>query len=155
MGRFASPSVEIGYLLLPALWAGLLIGVAFIATPAKFRASSLTRPVALDVGRTTFTIWNNIEWIVLALFLPLVTFTQAGPFQAAAVGALAILLLIQSMVLLPALSSRIGTIIAGGRLPPSPDHFIYITIDSLKLFVLAAIIWKQYERIGPLIAQLR
>ena len=34
--------------MVPALWVGLLTGVAFIATPAKFYAALITRPVALD-----------------------------------------------------------------------------------------------------------
>jgi len=36
------------------VWMGIVIGVSFLATPVKFTADSLTRPVALDVGRATF-----------------------------------------------------------------------------------------------------
>jgi hypothetical protein len=32
------------------LWAGVLIGVSFLAAPAKFNAATLTLPVAMDVG---------------------------------------------------------------------------------------------------------
>lgn len=39
-------------LLLAVLWAGLLLGVSFLATPVKFLAPSLSLPVALDVGGT-------------------------------------------------------------------------------------------------------
>ncbi|MGH6868523.1 MAG: hypothetical protein ACREDA_06585 [Methylocella sp.] len=42
-------------ILLPVLWIGVLIGISFIATPIKFKARSLTLPVALDVGQTTFS----------------------------------------------------------------------------------------------------
>ena len=66
-----SPLVDLAYLLLPALWIGLLVGVCFIATPAKFQAQSLSLPVALDVGRSTFAIWNNVEWILIAFVVPL------------------------------------------------------------------------------------
>lgn len=34
-------------LLLATLWAGLLLGVSFLATPVKFLAPSLSLPVAL------------------------------------------------------------------------------------------------------------
>jgi hypothetical protein len=40
------------------LWAGMLLGVSFIATPAKFLAPSLPLAQALDVGRSSFTSWR-------------------------------------------------------------------------------------------------
>ncbi len=43
------------------LWAGAVVGISFIATPAKFLAESLDRPTALDVGRTTFHVFGLIE----------------------------------------------------------------------------------------------
>lgn len=132
-------------LVLPTLWAGLLIGVSFIATPAKFEARSLALPVALDVGRTTFAIWNNIEWLLLAITGPIMIFLSHDIFSIAAIGAVDILLLVQSMSLLPALNTRTSTIIAGRRLPPSSDHFLYVAFDALKLGILTAIIWKQGE----------
>ena len=72
---FKSPLVDIAHLLVPVLWLGLLIGVSFIATPAKFVAASLTLPVAVDVGRVTFAFFNEIEWgmfalLVIAIVLP-------------------------------------------------------------------------------------
>ncbi len=36
------------------IWAGLLLGVSFIATPAKFLAPSLPMAQALDVGDGPF-----------------------------------------------------------------------------------------------------
>jgi hypothetical protein len=50
-------------------WLGLLIGVAFLATPAKFLAPSLSLPVALDVGRQTFYVFNKVEWVMGAVLL--------------------------------------------------------------------------------------
>jgi hypothetical protein len=61
------------------IWAGLLIGVSFVATPAKFLAPSLALAQALDVGRWTFYVLAWIEWgfvsVVAAL---LVTTRQPG-----------------------------------------------------------------------------
>jgi hypothetical protein len=147
--------LDIAFLLAPTLWAGLLLGVSFIATPAKFHALSLTRPAALDVGRATFAVWNNVEWFVLAVLVSMVVLTRADLFAAAAVGALVVLLMIQSLMLLPLLNDRVVTIIAGGRPPPSSDHLIYVAVDAIKLLILAAIVWKQGERIAPLFAYLR
>ena len=44
------------------IWAGVLLGVSFIATPAKFLAPSLPMAEALDVGRWTFHVLSLVEW---------------------------------------------------------------------------------------------
>jgi len=141
------PLMEIACLLVPSLWAGLLAGVSFIAIPALFRAQSLTLPLALDAGRTTFARWNAIEWLLLGMMVLAMVFTRPGAFAIASAGALDILFLIQSMILLPALNNRVATIIAGKKPPPASDRLLYITIDVLKLCILAAVVWKQAGRI--------
>lgn len=135
--------MDIICIVLPGIWAGLLMGVSFVATPAKFCAASLSLPVALDIGRATFAIWNNVEWLLLAMATFAILEAKAGVFSMAAAGALNLLLLIQSMILLPSLNKRATTIIGGGRPNPSFDHATYIATDFLKLCILTAIIWKQ------------
>jgi uncharacterized membrane protein len=44
------------------LWVGSVLGVSFIAAPTKFMASHLTMPVALEVGKVTFHVFNKVEW---------------------------------------------------------------------------------------------
>lgn len=46
------------------VWAGMVLGVSFLATAAKFLVPSLPRPVALDVGRHTFQVFG---WVEMAL----------------------------------------------------------------------------------------
>jgi hypothetical protein len=122
------------------LWAGMLIGVSWIATPVKFAAPSLTMPVALDVGRVTFHLFNRIEW-GLAVLLLIVTFvnrTRSGlPLLLAAVAA--VLVLLQTIWLLPALDERVAVVIAGGTPPASSLHLWYIIIEAVKLVLLLAV----------------
>ena len=54
------------------LWAGLLFGVSFVATPAKFLAPSLPMAQALDVGRWTFHVLALIEWGLVVVVAVLV-----------------------------------------------------------------------------------
>jgi hypothetical protein len=49
---------------LALFWLGLLAGVSFLATPVKFMAPSLSLPVALDVGRQTFSVFNPLELLL-------------------------------------------------------------------------------------------
>lgn len=123
-----------GRLLL--VWAGLALGVAFLATPAKFLAPSLALPVALDVGRHTFRIYNRVE---IALLLVLVGFAARSPMRrpwAAALALPALVLVAETAWLLPALDARVGVILAGGRPPPSSLHIVYVAAEALKLLWL-------------------
>ena len=145
-GPVSTPLVDVAYLIVPALWIGMLVGVCFIATPAKFRAPTLSLKVALDVGRTTFATWNNAEWVLLALTMPLMFYSQDRFDSVLAFGAVGVLLLTQTMVLMPTLNERIVTIVAGGRPAASSDHTIYIAADILKIGILASIVWREGSR---------
>jgi hypothetical protein len=149
----SAPLMEIACLLLPCLWAGLLVGVSFIATPAKFYAPSLSRAVALDVGRTTYARWNNVEWVLFGLVAFAIVLARPSVFALAAAGVLDILFLIQSMILLPSLNKRVSAVIKGGNLPAASDHLLYVTIDIAKLCILAAVAWKQGAHIIAALGQ--
>lgn len=114
------PSFGVTGLALVMFWIGLLVGVSFLATPAKFMAPSLALPVALDVGRYTFAIFNRVERILAAALLILVfvrPMNAAIATGAAAVAAL--IVLVEAVWLLPALDQRVGLIIAGHQAPAS------------------------------------
>ena len=46
-------------------WSGIVIGVSFMDAPRKFKTPSLTRSVALDVGRTLFSLLHQVERVLL------------------------------------------------------------------------------------------
>lgn len=146
------PWTSIGLLVLPVLWVGLLIGVSFIATPVKFQAPSLELPVALDVGQVTFALFNRIEWalVVLLAFLALASgFPRVWGFL---LGLVVVLLAVQSFWLLPELTARIQSIIAGQMPPPSSHHMLYAWAEAIKLVALLGMagtaIWR-LQRLKP------
>ena len=150
-GPASPPLVDLAYLLFPALWIGLLTGVCFIATLAKFHAPSLSRQAALDVGRTTFAAWNHVEWGLLILALPLLLYSENRLDSVLAFGMVGAVLLTQTMVLLPVLNGRAGAIIAGAKPAPSADHAVYVAADILKTAILASIIWREWARFVSLL----
>lgn len=119
------------------LWAGILFGVSFLATPAKFSAPSLTLPVAVDVGRSTFAVLNRVELGCAVLSLGLLA---AGASRASvvrlALGLAALGLLLETLWLLPALEERAQMVIDRGTPPASSLHDVYIGIDAAKLIAL-------------------
>lgn len=145
---FSTPPVDIAHAAVPLVWAGLLVGVSFIATPAKFYAPSLSLPVALDVGRVTFALFNIVEWISLAALVVAVVFSGPSAFSSAMTALLAALLAAQTVWLLPVLNERIGAIVAGHSPPPAPYHWVYIGMDMAKVGLLIAIAWTQAVKLS-------
>jgi hypothetical protein len=127
-------------ILLPTLWVGVLVGVSFIATPVKFRAPGLTRPVALDVGRVTFHLFSRIEWVFAALLLGICTAADGVVWRLPLAGAIVGLVVLQSAWLLPVLDRRVAAIVAGGALTPSHTHRVYAAAEGAKLLALVVLI---------------
>jgi hypothetical protein len=134
-------------LVVATLWAGLLTGVSFIATPAKFMAPSLSLPVALDVGRQTFLVFNRFEIGIAVVLLALLTWHYRTWFGIGLGGVMLACVLVETIWLLPLLDARVTIIIAGGVPPPSSLHRLYIGIESIKLLGLFILIVQSYRLI--------
>lgn len=128
------------------LWAGLILGVSFIATPVKFMAPHLTMPVALEIGKVTFHFFNKIEWGI-CLFVVLITANiRASSFKWFFTGILLIILILETFWLLPALDVRVEQVISGGPLTPGLLHWFYIGADILKVMIaLMGAYWITYQ----------
>ena len=127
------------------LWAGGLLGVSFIAAPAKFWAPSLTLPVALDVGRHTFQFFNKLELVALVILLILV-FRATGDFLTRGLAILiGVLLLFQTFWLLPILDHRVSIVLQGQTPPESRLHLVYIASDVWRFLLLFSIPWRCRE----------
>ncbi len=119
------------------LWAGVLFGVAFLATPAKFSAPSLTLPVALEVGRATFEALNRAEVAFALLSAGLVLAGGASrPLLVTLCAVAWVGLLLEILWLLPLLDQRAQLVIDGGTPVDSPLHDLYIAIDAVKFLAL-------------------
>lgn len=126
------------------IWSGLLFGVSFVATPAKFLAPSLRLPQALDVGRWTFHVLTLIEWglvVAAALLVWACRLRVAEGWMWVMMGLIIIAaaLGIESFLLRPILDARVLDIVAGRSVPPSALHDVYICLDALKLVLIFAV----------------
>lgn len=120
-----------------ALWSGIVIGVSFIATIAKFAAPSLTRPVALEVGTHTFAMLARIEWGLLAGLALLILLAGIRRYRLIFFAVLAVILVVEALWIFPQLSARTALVIAGQPLPPSPLHGLSVAAESSKTLLLA------------------
>lgn len=123
------------------VWTGMVIGVSGLATPVKFQASSLSLPVALEVGHVTFRAFSRVEWLLTLLLL--LSGAMAGLRARAGlwlpIGLIAAVVLAQAFWLLPVLDARIAAVISGNPFPPSHVHLFYVIAEGAKLVMLLAI----------------
>lgn len=133
------PLAETALVFVAVLWAGMLAGVSFLATPVKFQAASLSLPVALEVGRVTFWTFSRVEWGLALLLGAAALFPPASRFVVACVLLIASMVAVQALWLLPLLDARVEAVIAGASLPPSPHHLLYALAEAAKLLLLCAV----------------
>jgi len=122
--------------LVVLLWTGVLFGVSFLATPAKFQAPSLSLAVAVDVGRATFHLLNRVEMFFAVLAAVLAAGGGCKRLAQIGVAIAAVLTALETFWLLPALDERAELVIAGLGVEPSRLHDVYIGLDLTKLAVL-------------------
>lgn len=114
----------------------MTIGVAMIATPARFSAATITRPIALDVGRVVFAALNKAELAALIILLVIVRVSGKATQLWAVCGVLGLIVIAQSAWLLPELAERTQMIISGVEPPKSYAHAIYSSLELLKIGLL-------------------
>lgn len=117
-------------------WFGMTAGVSVLATPARFSAELITRPIAFDVTATVFAVLNKAELIALILLLIIVRVSGRAKHWWAFCGVLTLLLIAQSTWLLPELTERAAMVAAGRPLPESIVHSAYTTTELIKLALL-------------------
>jgi hypothetical protein len=137
--RLAVARCALGALIM--LWAGILVGVAFLAAPAKFNAATLTLPVAMDVGREEFGALNRAEIVLAVLALALAAHARARRTIWLGLAIAAGVIALQGLWLLPVLDARAEMIIQGETPPRAPWHTLYIAVEVLKLLSLLIVGW--------------
>lgn len=117
-------------------WVGMTVGISMIATPIRFTATSITRPVALDVGRVVFAALNKAELVALVILLVIVRVSGQSRELWAWCSVLILIVLAQGVWLIPELAARTDIVLAGSEPPPSYAHAIYSTLELAKIGLL-------------------
>lgn len=116
------------------LWLGFVCAISFMEAWLKFRAPGVTLPIGLSIGRKVFGALNTMEWI-FALLILFNLFKEAlfwqGLFSALVWGAV-LILLVQTLWLLPLLDERAEKLIKGETINHSSLHFYYVGGEIIK-----------------------
>lgn len=121
---------------MPFLWAGALIGHSFVATPAKFKAEGLEKAQLLKVGQATFTLFNRVEFLFLALITTSMIFTQKNAYSWLIYFIILAALLIQRFALRPILFRDVADYQKGSLPASRRSHKFYRLLEVIKLITL-------------------
>jgi hypothetical protein len=118
-----------------AAWAGLVVGVSFLSTRAKFLAPSITLKVALDVGRQTFRILCRTD-MLFAATASVLCIVKPNPTTVLGLMAIWCVILTERFWLLPVLDLRAGIHLAGLKPAPSYHHVLFARLEAMKAVLL-------------------
>jgi hypothetical protein len=92
--------------------------------------------VALEVGRSTFGLFSNVELGFLIAIVIAAVFARPRRMVVAMLSVVAVLLLLERWWLLPELDARVSQILAGGAVTFTSAHWIYAAFDVCKAALL-------------------
>ncbi|WP_183906872.1 hypothetical protein [Rufibacter immobilis] len=130
------------------LWAGMVIGISFLEAPVKFTAPQVTLAIGLGIGRLVFGFLNKFELVFCSLVLIGLFYNRASFNILLPALLLALVMVLQTLWLLPALDVRALQIIAGQVPPPSNLHHIYVGMEVFKLGLLLGTASAVYKKLS-------
>lgn len=120
------------------LWIGFIAAISFMEAWLKFRAPGVTIPIGLGIGRLVFAALNKVELILSIGILVSIYYKGFANFYWTQLYLWIpfILVVIQTIWLLPALDARAELHIQAQNIPPSNLHFYYVGMELVKIFCL-------------------
>lgn len=129
------------------LWIGFVCAISFMEAWLKFRAPGVSIEIGLGIGRLVFGALNKAEWVFsIAIFISF--FISKQPITSATNIFYLIpflLVLIQTVWLLPALDERAEMKIKGVQVASSSLHFYYVAMEVIKVSSLFIFSFKQFK----------
>lgn len=119
------------------LWMGFVCAISFMEAWLKFRAPGVSLPVGLGIGKLVFAALNKVEWVfAAAIILNLLVAKSLLGISNIGLYIPVLILLLQTVWLLPALDARAELHIKGGAVPSSNIHFYYVAMEVVKVISL-------------------
>jgi hypothetical protein len=120
------------------VWVGFIAAISFMESWLKFRAPNVTLTVGLSIGKLVFSALNKVEWaFAIIIGINLLFFGSAiKPLFGDWFFAIFIIIVLQTVWLLPALNKRAEALISGKKLAQSGLHWYFTALEFIKLLLL-------------------
>lgn len=126
------------------LRAGMMLGISFLESWVKFKTPTLGKLVGLEVGRTVFHSFQQVQIVFLILITVLYVLNAHTVLDNVLLGALISIVILQIFWVFPILCQRIDDLATGKKLPHSYAHVIYGIGEVIKFIVLLVFGIKGY-----------
>ncbi len=121
-------------LIAAILWIGFVSAISFMESWLKFKAPGITVNLGLGIGRLVFSVLNKIELVLsLAIIINLIVAGNISNSRNLLFFLPFLLLILQTIWLLPALDVRAVNSIKGEELPKTHLHFYYVGMEVVKV----------------------
>lgn len=132
------------------VWIGFVGAISFMEAWMKFQAPGITLPLGLGIGRMVFHALNKVEWVLSVTILTNLIFVDKDIFKFKNTSFFVplVLLITQTLWLLPALDARAQLIIDGERVAPSNLHVYFVLTEVIKticLFIFGISLFKRVK----------
>ena len=115
---------RIAAIAVPFIWFGLLMGISFLEAPLKFQAPGITLGLGLGIGLLVFQTLNKIEIVLGVVMIASIYKVRPGKRSVYVLAVVLILLLLETVWLLPLLDVRAQQVLDGTAAPYSGMHII-------------------------------
>jgi hypothetical protein len=129
------------------IWIGFVCAISFMEAWLKFRAPGITLPLGLGIGRLVFQALNRVELVLSIVVVASVLSTGIEDIKGKHLLFLLpfLILMVQSIWLLPALDARAELHMQGGEVSSSNLHFYYVGLELAKVVGLAIFGWGLFK----------
>lgn len=119
------------------IWVGFVCAISFMEAWLKFTAPGVSLVTGLSIGRVVFGALNKVELLLATVVGLIILKNRATTLLAEGFFLLSVaILLVQTFLLLPFLSSRIDIYLSGATPQPSRMHAVYVALELLKVLSL-------------------
>lgn len=145
--RFQTNAVLVS-IFLAIVWLGFIVGVSFVATPAKFLEPELPLVLAVKVGRVTFYVSHLFQGFMFSALVILSALAYAYSCVRWFLIAMALILSVQVFGVYPAVQLQSESLFEGVQVNSPLTHHLYIVLELVKMFALSAFIFFQSRALG-------
>ena len=121
---------------LPLLWVGLVIGVSFIATPAKFKAGPMDGALSLAISIVTFAWAHTAETGFAAALAVVLLGVRIGALRWLLLAIAAMALALEITWILPGFQGSRGVIPGLPLLDSHQLHMAFAVLEGAKILAL-------------------
>ena len=125
-------------IIITLIWIGFVCSISFMEAWLKFQAPNITIPLGLGIGKLVFAALNRVEiFFSLVLFISfIINFKELESTETFTVSTIILIVLLQTLWLLPVLDERAALIIQNIQVPKSNLHFVFVFFEITKVACL-------------------